>query len=191
MRSINHIIALFTCIAGLSACAKSSPISVGDVRCEFLHEPLAIDSTTPHFNWKMVAKGRVGETGSSAYQIIVASKPELLDEDHADLWNSGIVAAPNTVIAKYEGSTLKPNDFCYWKVRVWDSHNRASEWSRTASFGIGLLSESDWAEGAQFIGVNQDLKKKDLAPILRCGFTSLSQKARYILHVNSLGYHEV
>ena len=191
MRSINHIIALFTCIAGLSACAKSSPISVGDVRCEFLHEPLAIDSTTPHFNWKMVAKGRVGETGSSAYQIIVASKPELLDEDHADLWNSGIVAAPNTVIAKYEGSALKPNDFCYWKVRVWDSHNRASKWSRTASFGIGLLSESDWAEGAQFIGVNQDLKKKDLAPILRCGFTSLSQKARYILHVNSLGYHEV
>jgi alpha-L-rhamnosidase len=54
-----------------------------------LEAPLAIDNTSPHFSWTMSSSDNGMST--TAYQILVATEPGKLNEQEADLWNSGKV----------------------------------------------------------------------------------------------------
>ncbi len=89
----------------------------------------------------------------SAYQILVASKPENLAQDHGDLWDSGKTISQDDNQIHYAGTGLQSRESCYWKVRVWDQHDRVSEWSQPALWSMGLLNPADWA--ASWIGVDQ------------------------------------
>lgn len=165
--------------------AKTAPVAAVNLKCESLVDPLAIDSTTPHFSWTMDVGSEEGET-QIAYQILVASSPELLTESDADLWNSGKVAAPLSPFVDYGGKELKAKDIAYWKVRVWNKLGKASVWSEPAFFGVGLLEPSDWA--GVYIGKAAGADN-DNSPLLRKRF-DWSGGDRAMLHVNSLGYHE-
>jgi alpha-L-rhamnosidase len=78
----------------LAGCTKGG-IKVEELRCEYLKNPLAIDSTTPHFSWKMIG----GKNGahSTAYQILVATDLSKLNPRQADLWNSGLVSVAGSI----------------------------------------------------------------------------------------------
>lgn len=173
----------------LASCAASG-IKVNDLRCEYMVEPMTIDNTQPHFSWKMLAKADGARP--TAYQILVASDMKKLNEKEADLWNSGKVEDGASTGILYAGKDLAPRVHAYWKVRVWDGNGKASRWSRPASFGVGLLSDADWAEGAEFIGIEQTRADEliHISPVLRKTFNCPSGKGRVLLHVNSLGYHE-
>lgn len=178
-------------VAGIYGNAlAASRLSIGDLKCENLKSPLAIDNTSPHFSWKMFSDKN--GASASAYQIIVASSLKKLNEKNADLWSSGKVASGESINIKYEGKVLASRSQCWWRVRVWDNTGKPSKWSEPASFGVGLLAESDWAKEARFIGINQPEKGKNkhIAPLLRKQFSYTPNKQRVLLHVNSLGYHE-
>ena len=181
------LVALSFVLAG-SICFGQASISVKDLTCEGLVNPLAIDSTAPHFGW-MIHSDRAG-TASAAYQILVATTPEKLDEKNADLWNSGKVLSAESVSVSYEGKPLASKAFAYWKVRIWDNEGNVSKWSAPASFGVGFLEDKDWASNAAFIGVPGNGGKSEVSPLLRKKFTAEKGAERYLLHVNSLGYHE-
>ena len=120
-------------------------ISVHDLQCEYLTEPLAIDNTVPYLSWKM-ASSRQG-VWSGAYQVLVASSPDKLNENAADLWNSGKVDAQNEIRARYAGSPLKSKDVAWWKVRVWNQDGKVSRWKKRAAANLGiriLLSFAHW-----------------------------------------------
>jgi alpha-L-rhamnosidase len=153
-----------------------------------LEEPLAIDSTSPHFSWKIDAvKDGVTQT---AFQILVATEPGKLNEQDADLWNTGKVSSSVPFGIAYEGSPLKSRTLAYWKVRVWDQDDEMSSWSEPTLFGIGLLDVNDWAADASFIGVEQPQEKEQSAPLLRKAFNYAPAEGKLLLYVNSLGYHE-
>lgn len=170
----------------LSSCG--SDIRINDLRCEYLSDPLAIDNTSPTLSWKMTAKEN-GST-STAYQILAATDPALLNEDKADLWNSGKVGSPDVIKTKYSGKALESKDMVYWKVRIWDQNDKPSAWSRPAEFGIGFLNEDDWAPDASYIGIRQRGGKDAAVPFLRTTFNAVPKDRRILLHVNSLGFHE-
>ena len=169
-------------------CPLWSKIQVYDLKCEMLDAPLAIDNLKPNLSWKF--KASESGTKITAWQILAATDPRLLNERDADLWNSGKTNSTQTNRAEYAGKSLKPKTIVYWKVKIWDANNRSSGWSKHSEFGIGLLSENDWAKGAKFIGAQQPKGDKQSAPLLRKTFDKTSQKERILLHVNSLGYHE-
>ena len=171
-----------------TACQDTTSLIVGDLKCEMLDEPLAIDNTTPHFSWKM--EGKQQGAASSAYQILVASTLDKLNEGEADLWNTGKVADASSVGIVYQGKPLSSRSLSYWKVRVWNQNDEVSEWSKPTRFGIGLLSEKDWASNARFIGIEQTDEKTQIAPLLKKSFQYEPGKETVLLHVNSLGYHE-
>ena len=99
MKRFLAIICLLTAI-GISCNGwAASHISIGDLKCENLKSPLAIDNTTPHFSWKMYSSRNGAST--SAYQIIVASSLKKLNEKNADLWNSGKVESDESINIKY------------------------------------------------------------------------------------------
>ena len=183
---IHMIVLAMVCL--FASCQDSSKLIVGDLQCEYLDAPLAIDNTTPHFGWKMTC----GQNGmsSSAYQLLVATELDKLNEEEADLWNSGKVSNNNSLGIVYGGKALTSRTQAYWKVRVWNQNDEASDWSKPSSFGIGMLNENDWSEKARFIGVQQADEKSQSAPLLRKTFTYEPGKGKALLSVNSLGYHE-
>ena len=178
-----------TILAGLfMACQDSSLLVVNQLQCELLDAPLAIDNTTPHFSWKMSSK----QTGaaSTAYQILVATELDKLNEEEADLWNTGKVMDESSNGIVYRGKPLATRSLAYWKVRVWNQNDMPSDWSKPTRFGIGLLTEKDWSADARYIGIAQPDEKTQIVPLLKKQFTYEPGKEIVLLHVNSLGYHE-
>jgi alpha-L-rhamnosidase len=96
-------------------------------------------------DWILVGSSRTPRNLSqAAYQILVASSPELLVRDQSDLWNSGQVKSNETTHIPYAGAPLNSREICYWKVRSWDSSGKMTPWSDTASWEMGLLKPQDW-----------------------------------------------
>ena len=163
--------------AALLAAACSPGFEIYDLRCEGLAEPLAIDSTQPHFSWK-IRSGHAMEQG--AWQIQAASSVAGLKDP--DLWDSGRQASADQVMVPWAGRALASREQGWWRVRVWDVAGKVSKWSRPQRFGVGVL---DSLQGA-YIGA---VPGEGRSPLLRKVF-SLDHKGTAFLHVNSLGYHE-
>jgi alpha-L-rhamnosidase len=120
-----------------------------NLRCEYLENPLGIDVLKPRLSWTTASEARGWMQG--AYQILVASSPELLKQDEGDLWDSGKVASGQSIHVAYAGKALTSRMRCYWKVRVWDKEGRPSGWSGSAMWSMGLLEPEAW-QGAEWIG---------------------------------------
>jgi alpha-L-rhamnosidase len=169
----------------ISGCGKHDFV-VSDLVCEGLVNPLGIDKTSPRFSWKTISTKN--GTEQTAFQILVASSPDLLKEGQADLWDSGKVESANSVFVPYQGKSLQPGFPVVWKVRVWDETGAVSAWSQSASLGIGLLSETDWQ--ASYIGFPTEAGYRECPQVFQ-SFNLEDTGGKLLLHVNSLGYHEV
>jgi alpha-L-rhamnosidase len=137
------ILLVFLLLSGGYVQAQS--MSVGNLRCEYMHDPLGVDMPQPRFGWELASAGK--NKKQTAYQIVVSTDPALPAED---VWDSGQITGDETNQIHYQGRPLKPFAYYYWRVRVWDEQEKASAWSRIAKFSTGPLSESDWT--AQWIG---------------------------------------
>src|SRR6478609_1223640 len=126
----------------------NAAISVMDTRCEYRVHPIGVDTLQPRFGWGLESKDR--GVLQSAYQVLVASSADLLKKDQGDLWDSGKVASAESVHVVYAGKPLTSGQDCFWKVKVWDQADKASGWSRPATWTMGLLNPGDWQ--ARWIG---------------------------------------
>ena len=154
---------------------------VYDLRVENLVEPLAIDNGQPHFSWK-----NHPSTVQTAYELQVATSRRRLLRGHADVWCTGRVDAADQVMVPYGGQPLTARQLCWWRVRVWDGEGRASHWSALQRFGIGVVNDAT-LEG-EYIGC---VPGEGRSALLRKTFSVKHARSVHLLHVNSLGYHEV
>ncbi len=130
MRAYRSILAttiVTACVGGfLAADADAGPFGGGlepqDLRCEYLVNPLGIDVVEPRLSWTLQS-GQRGQT-QTAYRILVASSPKLLDKDTGDLWDSGKVVSDQSNQIAYAGRPLESQMECYWKVRAWDKDDQ-------------------------------------------------------------------
>ena len=164
---------------------KNHPV-VFDLRCENLHNPTAVDKTTPRFSWKI--QSIQNGTEQEAFQVLVASDISLLEDGKADFWDSGKVESSSGIFVPYSGKKLGSGITAVWKVRIWDNSGNVSKWSDPATFGTGLLSPDDWQ--AKYITFNTDAGYSECPQIYK-SFNIDKVDSKYLLHVNSLGYHEV
>ncbi|MCQ2142641.1 MAG: glycoside hydrolase family 78 protein [Bacteroidales bacterium] len=173
MKRILVLILLTTAFA-----ASANAFKVYDNKVENLIEPLAVDTFQPRFSWKLS-----GAEPQYGYRLLVASSPRLLRAGKADLWDSGIVNSTDQVLVPDGGAGLSAGEIAYWKVISYAGGRKAA--SRPARFGVGLIGGT--MEG-EYIGA---CPGEGRSAILRKEFTLDRKKGTYILHVNSLGYHEV
>ncbi len=103
---------------------------------------MGIGTTAPRLSW--ILTSGLEDQVQTAYQVLVASSPKMLNEKKADRWNSGKVESDQSILVEYTGDVLQSKEICWWKVRVWDKSGKASAWSEPASFEIGLLGAEDW-----------------------------------------------
>jgi alpha-L-rhamnosidase len=162
------------CLRAVGAVGPEPPTGL---RCEYLSNPLGIDVLQPRFSW-IPNHSQRGET-QTAYQVLVSSSPEKLGRDQGDQWDSGKISSGDSIQVVYKGETLPSSQTYHWKVRFWDSHDRASSYSAPASFEMGLLRPGDW-QGQWMIGGE-----------LRRSFRIEGKVARARLYAAALGYNEV
>jgi len=137
---------LFTLTLGVAHLGMSFPNAEGnidliDLKVEMLSNPEGIDVQHPKLSWKISSSEK--GTYQEAYQILVASSPELLSPGKADFWNSGKINSDANVNVKYQGGELDSDTKCYWKVKIWTNHGE-SEWSEVSYWSVGLLYYKDW-----------------------------------------------
>ena len=75
-----------------------------------------------------------GEGTQRAFRILVASKPELLTEEKADIWDSGRREGTSCSGIRMEGKALVPKQIYYWTVQVWDAQDQPSAYATPSAF---------------------------------------------------------
>ncbi|MFZ1158895.1 MAG: glycoside hydrolase family 78 protein [Candidatus Sulfotelmatobacter sp.] len=123
----------------LASAAFAKPVHL---RCEYLENPLGIDTAVPHLSWQSDNPER--NWRQSAYEVVVASDDASLRAGKADIWDSGKVDSAESVGIAYAGPPLESQRRYYWKVRVWDPAGQISESIETAWWEMGLLRATDW-----------------------------------------------
>lgn len=126
----------------MSCLVTAAQINIEKLSIEYLTNPIGIDIEKPRFSWVMKTKEH--NVQQTAYQILVASSPEKLDDMHTDVWNSGKQLSNSSVLVPYRGNSLLSGKRYYWKVRVWDQKGHQSVSTETAFWEMGLLNMADW-----------------------------------------------
>ncbi len=180
--------------------SDTGEVTVSDLRCEDLVDPLGIDILKPRLSWRMLSS----ENGAaqSAYQVLVATSPELLPpspglrrtskQGSADLWDSGKIVTDACQYIQYEGKTLPRGVPYYWAVRIWpalsgvegDEKGAESPWSRPAMWTyFDMTATQDWqakwiTDGSSSPWLRQSVEFKDVP-------------TRAYIYVNALGYFQL
>ena len=153
------ILALLTSAFGVAAVPNPSGVRTTHLRCDYLTDPLGLDDLHPRLSWQMES-ARPG-AAQTAYQITVASTPELLKQRHPDVWDSGRIASNISVDLPYQGAPLSPRKRYFWSVRVWDEHGEPVAPGQTSWWETGLLEPSGWK--AQWISSDTAEDRDDRA----------------------------
>ncbi len=171
---------LVVCIVAAGAAA----LTPTGLRCEYLADPVGIDSGRPRLSWVLESADR-GQA-QTAYQVHVASAADMLAEK-GDLWDSGKVGSSEQNQIEYAGAPLVSHQPCFWSVRVWDKAGQASGWSKPAQWTMGVVRPEDWK--ASWISATTE--PAGPLPLFRRQFGVTKAVRRALLYVCGLGFHEV
>ncbi|HEV2325800.1 MAG TPA: family 78 glycoside hydrolase catalytic domain [Terracidiphilus sp.] len=152
------------------------------LRCEYLDNPVGIDTPHPRFFWWIEQDGR--GASQSAYQILVATSPAILSQNRGDQWDSGKTNSPDTIQVAYAGKPLQTGKDYYWKIRYWDNNGNPSPYSAVARFSMGIMSPQEWK--GSWIGGGPTRGNE-----FRKAFTLDGTIKRAQVCVTALGYYEL
>jgi alpha-L-rhamnosidase len=163
-------------------------MNILDLRCEYRLNPLGIDVRKPRLSW-ILASSRRGAR-QTAYQIAAALDDVYILQGKPLLWDSGKIESDQSIQVPYDGPELQSRQRVYWRVRVWDEDDHASEWSSPAWFEMGLLDSDDW--GAQWIGnpLVGGPRSPVPSPFFRKEFSTGGELQSARLYITSLGIYE-
>ena len=157
-----------------------------DLKADGNTNPLAVGDA-PRLSWRIESDKR--GVRLTSWQIIAASKPELLAEGKADLWDSGKTATERSPFVKYAGKAPGSGRPCHWKVRVWTAGEQASEWSAPAFWeSAPEWKDAKWIDdGKPTPEKDEDFYQPDPAPLMRKEFALDKPIVRARLHIAGLG----
>ena len=184
---------LIAMLCAMAMAAQAKDIRIDRMLVENMPSPWGIDTDKPRFSW--LTKCRQHNMEQTAYQILVATSREQLNEQQAVLWNSGKTLSAEQLWIDYKGRALQSNQRAYWQVRVW-TNKGTSDWSPVDSFSVGLLNESKWS--GRWIGLERLMPGEQTgrhsrlaARYLRREFTLRDVPVRRATaYVAGLGYYE-
>lgn len=116
---------------------SAGPDAPSGLMCELMAftDRVAISNSTPTFAW--IVEDAETDAVQQAYQIQVASRPDLLERGRPDLWDSGRVRSNRASGIFYAGRQLPPGAALVWRVRTWNAREIASPYSAAQLFRTG------------------------------------------------------
>ena len=118
-----------------------SQVTVKNLKCEYLDNPVGLDETHPRFTWQM----ELYKSGNHqlAYELAVGTTEADVVSGKGNVWESGIVDS-SVIPVVYGGRELNPFTRYFWSVRVKDEHEQWSSWSQPHFFETGMMSQHRW-----------------------------------------------
>ena len=156
---------------------------------EYRVNPIGIDIEKPRLSWQLIADEK--DVMQTAYEIRVAGSEAGLSSRNKLIWGSGKVESDESVNVPYQGPALTSMQRVYWQVRVWDTKNKASAWSKPAYWELGLLEPDSWK--ASWIAVPKEPESGESkpSPYFRKEF-KLSKKVKSArVYVTAKGLYEL
>lgn len=168
-------------------------MTVTNLRCEMLENPVGIDEEKPRLSWQINSDQR--NVQQTAYHIIVSSAKEKLDKNEGDIWNSGKINSSESIHIAYSGKELVSRAQCYWKVKIYTNKSELA-WSEPAYWSMGLLNKADWK--AKWIGYDRASSWDSITQWSRLSsryfrkqFQSQSNIKRATVYIVGLGLYEL
>ena len=117
---MKHIILLsaFVSFFSINNCLHAN-VLVENLKCEYLENPIGIDTKAPRFSWQLNAdKAGIMQRASL---ILVGTDSLRVENNNGDSWDSGTIST-STVPVVYNGEALRPFTRYFWnKLTVkWD-----------------------------------------------------------------------
>ncbi|MEC5143969.1 glycoside hydrolase family 78 protein [Chitinophaga sp. 212800010-3] len=174
-------------------------VRVVQLKCEYEINPLGITTDNPHLSWELVSDAR--GVMQSAYQILVADDPDLLQQNNGNVWDSRRQPGSQSAYVPFSGKKLSAAKTYYWKVRIWDSKGQATAWSAPGQWKMGLREQHDW-QHANWIafedlpGDNNQQRtanagSRNILPLLRREFAVKKPLKRATMYISGLGQFEL
>ncbi len=170
----------------------SANLTAEHLRCEYLENPLAVNTEQPRLSWEVQSSQR--DCRQQAYRILVADSRDALQHDEGNLWDSGRVESDQTLHIGYDGGRLDSTQWAYWKVKIWDQEGNASPWSESAYWRMGILKPEDWQAKwimQQRSGPEEEPRPALPSPMLRKEFALNKPIKRAVINATALGLYEL
>jgi len=184
-----RIFAVFVLFTGCNNAFAESDVTVGQLTCEYLANPMGIDVTNPRLSWILESSQR-GQR-QTAYQVLVASSEDNLKHNKSDLWDSGKVTSEQSIHIVYAGKPLKSRQRCWWKVSVWDKDGSQTAFSEPGFWEMGLLEKSDWRAKWLSISGESNSQEAQPSPFFRREFAAANGIKKARAYISGLGYYEL
>ena len=182
MRNAFIILCFFITLLSCQKTEINSSVKIENLKCEYMVNPLGIDTDLPRFTWQM--KDTLQGAKQTAFQIVLGTDKKSVLKCEGSYWDTGKVLSDNTLVI-YSGEKLLPGTKYYWKVVVWDN-NKVKFVSALATFETGL--KGNWT--AKWITDVEDINEKR-APYFRKEFKTKLQISRATVFIASSGMHEL
>lgn len=195
-------------------CVSGGQTSVVHLTCDMAVNPLAVINNQPRLSWQLISEKL--NVSQKAYQILIASSKEKLQNNEADVWDSGKVLSNQSQLINYIGSSLKNETKYFWKVKIWEEANQESSFSEPAFFRmapstselnptwIGAITKADshLPEGRHYhtatfkrakkdsiINASDSLSRRSI--MLRKPFSISKKIKEAVVYISGLGHYEL
>jgi alpha-L-rhamnosidase len=205
MQLLRRLIVISLCfITGITI--HGQKLKVKNLRCEYLIDPIGIETKKPRFSWELEATYQ--DVLQGACRILIADDPAILGKNTGNIWDTRNIRSSQSIQVEYRGKDLLPSKKYYWKIMVWDNKGNASGWSETAQWQMGLPESKDWSDAA-WIGYDniEDTlkivpfahgsgkrewgKRKDVLPLFRKEFDINKPFSSATAFISGLGQFEL
>jgi len=116
--------------------------SVSDMKCEYLDNPLGIDTPNPRFTWSM-QDTRLNATQTS-YRILVGTDQQSVQSGTGDMWDTNWVNSDARLVT-YNGKALQPFTQYFWRVDIADKdQQRSNDPTKIKTFETGMMDMKNW-----------------------------------------------
>lgn len=163
--------------------AQNKGLTVNNLRCENLSNPIGLDVKKPRFSWQLTTNQR--NAMQTAYEIRVSKDMTM----KTAVWATEKVLSDQSVLVDYKGTPLESNQRYYWQVRVWDNQGNASAWSTPAFWQTAFLSASDWKAKWIRAGFDEDTLMRP-SPLFRRNFNLKKQVKTATAYITAQGLYE-
>lgn len=161
----------------------SNGMTIINLRCNYLVDPLAIDVPAPRLSWEI--SGGAKGSDVTAFWVQAASTCELLQQGAPDLWDTGLSVELCKQRINYGGKELPAFARCFWRVGGQDSTG-AINWSAPAIFVAGMQKKENW----QGQWISYYVEAVPNPPHFRKEFTIAKPVARAVLYATSQGIYQ-
>ncbi len=171
----------------------ATPLQFGKLTCEYIENPVGIDTREPQLSWILVSDQR--NQLQSAYELIVSDNISDIERLKGTIWQTGKVNSSDNLNIQYKGVALKSFTRYYWKVKAYNQNGEASLWSEAAWFETALLNSNDWiakwiGDGSKQFEKDEDFYKDDPMPLFKKQLNINKKIEDARLYISGLGYYE-